>query len=36
MKHRLEENGLSETVDRGAILDKKFIFAPFSKFDIAS
>ena len=28
--------GLSETVDREDIFDTKFIFAPFSKFDIAS
>ena len=35
-KHRLEANGLMETVDREAIFEAKFIFAPFSKFDIAS
>ena len=31
MKHRIVGNGLSETVDREAIFDKKFIFASFSK-----
>ena len=34
-KYRLEGNGLSETVDREAIFHTKFIFASFSKFDIA-
>ena len=33
-KYRLEGNGLSETVDREAIFDTKFIFASFSIFDI--
>ena len=36
MKHALEAYGLSETVDREAIFGRKFIFAPITKFDIAS
>ena len=34
--HRLEGNDLSETVDREAVFGTKFIFAPFSKFDVVS
>ena len=34
MKHRLEANSLSKTVDREAIFETEHIFTPFSKLDI--